>query len=43
MSEPRVVYRPPEGDGVAELALNRPAKRNALDDSTIAELDRWLR
>ncbi len=42
MSEPRVVYRSPEGDGVAELVLNRPAKRNALDDYTIGDLDRWL-
>ena len=43
MNEPRVVFRPPEGDGVAELALNRPTKRNALDDSTVADLDRGLR
>ncbi len=42
MSEPRVVYRPPQGDGVAELVLNRPDKRNALDNHTISELDRWL-
>ncbi len=41
MSAHRVIYRPPEG-GVAELVLNRPDKRNALDDHTVGELDRWL-
>ncbi len=41
MSSQRVVYQPPEG-GVAELVLNRPEKRNAIDDHTVGELDRWL-
>ena len=40
MSEPRV--RRDVADGVCELLLDRPEKRNALDDQTVAELKQAL-
>lgn len=40
MSDERVAFT--VADGVAEIVLNRPEKRNALDDLTISELRRLL-
>ena len=42
MSEPAVLYA--EADGLAEITLNRPARRNALDAEGVAALaEAWAR